>query len=93
VAPGSGAHAARRVLSPLVREPDNAQVLKRRASRVPSSLPQVRRPDRMAHRRLRPLRLTDYEIVRIARMDSGKTLFFDHHDPEWHTRRATRRVD
>jgi hypothetical protein len=32
-------------------------------------------------------------MARIAGLDPGGTLFFDHHDPEWVTRLATRRVD
>jgi hypothetical protein len=37
--------------------------------------------------------LTDEETARIAGLDTGGTLFFDHHDPEWVIRLATRRVD
>jgi hypothetical protein len=37
--------------------------------------------------------LTDDEMARIAGLDTGGTLFFHHHDPEWITRLATRRVD
>ena len=37
--------------------------------------------------------LTDDEIARIAQLDTGDTLFFDHHDPEWVTRLTTRRID
>jgi hypothetical protein len=32
-------------------------------------------------------------MICIAGLDTGGTLFFDHHDPEWVTRLATRRVD
>jgi NADP-dependent 3-hydroxy acid dehydrogenase YdfG len=31
-------------------------------------------------------------MARIAGLDTGSTLFVDHHDPEWVTRLATRRV-
>jgi 2,5-diketo-D-gluconate reductase A len=32
-------------------------------------------------------------MARIAGLDTGGTLFFDHHDPEWVIWLATRRVD
>jgi hypothetical protein len=37
--------------------------------------------------------LTDEEMARIAGLDTGGTLFFDPHDPEWVIWLATRRVD
>ena len=36
--------------------------------------------------------LTDDEMARIAAMDSGGTLFFDHADPEWVSRLNSVRV-
>ena len=37
--------------------------------------------------------LTDDEMTRIAAMDTGTTLFFDHRDPEWVSRLGSVRVD
>ncbi|MEU9098885.1 aldo/keto reductase [Streptomyces sp. NPDC048361] len=38
-------------------------------------------------------RLTDEQMARIATLDTGASLFFDHHDPEMVTRLGTHRVD
>jgi 2,5-diketo-D-gluconate reductase A len=57
-------------------------------------IPKSVRPDRMAENiDIFDVELTDDEMARIAGLDTGETLFFDHHDPEWVTRLATRRVD
>jgi 2,5-diketo-D-gluconate reductase A len=37
--------------------------------------------------------LTEDEMARIAAMDTGATLFFDHRDPEWVSRLGNNRVD
>ena len=37
--------------------------------------------------------LTDEQMARIADLDTGKSLFFDHRDPEAVTRLGNRRVD
>jgi 2,5-diketo-D-gluconate reductase A len=37
--------------------------------------------------------LTDDEMTRIAEMDRGATLFFDHADPAWVSRLNSVRVD
>jgi 2,5-diketo-D-gluconate reductase A len=37
--------------------------------------------------------LADAEMARIAAMDTGTTLFFDHADPEWVSRLNGVRVD
>ena len=37
--------------------------------------------------------LTDDEMARIADLDTGATLFFDHRDPEWVSRLGNVRVD
>ena len=37
--------------------------------------------------------LTEDEMTRIAAMDTGTTLFFDHRDPEWVSRLGSVRVD
>jgi 2,5-diketo-D-gluconate reductase A len=37
--------------------------------------------------------LSDDEMTRIAAMDTGTTLFFDHRDPEWVSRLGNSRVD
>jgi 2,5-diketo-D-gluconate reductase A len=37
--------------------------------------------------------LTDDEMARIAGLDTGGTLFFDHADPEWVSRLKGVRVD
>jgi 2,5-diketo-D-gluconate reductase A len=36
--------------------------------------------------------LTDDEMARIAAMDTGTTLFFDHADPEWVSRLNSVRI-
>ena len=37
--------------------------------------------------------LTDEQMARVAELDTGGTLFFDHADPEWVTRLNSVRVD
>ena len=37
--------------------------------------------------------LTDDDMARIAGLDTGKTQFFDHADPEWVSRLNSVRVD
>lgn len=37
--------------------------------------------------------LTDDQMAQIATLDTGKTLFFDHHDPGMVTRLGKRRLD
>ena len=37
--------------------------------------------------------LTDEQMARIAELDTGGTLFFDHADPHWVTRLNSVRVD
>jgi len=37
--------------------------------------------------------LTDEQMARIADLDTGASLFFDHRDPEAVTRLGNRRVD
>jgi 2,5-diketo-D-gluconate reductase A len=37
--------------------------------------------------------LTNDQMARIAWPATGDTLFFDHHDPEWVTRLASRGID
>lgn len=37
--------------------------------------------------------LSDEQMTRIAGLDTGTTLFFDHHDPEAVSRLGNRRVD
>lgn len=37
--------------------------------------------------------LTDEQMARIATLDTGSSLFFDHHDPEIVTWLAKRRLD
>jgi 2,5-diketo-D-gluconate reductase A len=57
-------------------------------------IPKSVRPDRMRENiDIFDFQLTDEQMTRIAGLDTGKTLFFDHHDPEWVTRLGNRRVD
>jgi 2,5-diketo-D-gluconate reductase A len=37
--------------------------------------------------------LTDDEMARIATLDTGASLFFDHHDPAKISRLGTARID
>jgi diketogulonate reductase-like aldo/keto reductase len=37
--------------------------------------------------------LTDDEMAPIAALDTGTSLFFDHHDPEMVSQLGSRRVD
>jgi len=37
--------------------------------------------------------LSDDDMARIAQLDTGATLFFDHDDPEWVSRLNSVRVD
>lgn len=37
--------------------------------------------------------LTDEQMTRIAALDTGESLFFDHRDPEAVSRLGNRRVD
>ena len=57
-------------------------------------IPKSVRPDRMRENiDIFDFQLTDEQMARIADLDTGKTLFFDHHDPEWVSRLGNRRVD
>lgn len=57
-------------------------------------IPKSVRPERMRENiDIFDFQLTDEPMARIADLDTGNTLFFDHRDPEWVTRLGTRRVD
>ena len=52
------------------------------------------RPDRMlVNIDVFDFALTDEQMARIAGLDTGATLFFDHRDPEWVRRLGSIRVD
>ena len=57
-------------------------------------IPKSVRPERMRENiDVFDFELTDDEMARIASMDTGTTLFFDHADPEWVSRLNSVRVD
>lgn len=57
-------------------------------------IPKSVRPDRMAENLdVFDFMLTDDEMTRIADLDTGTTVFFDHHDPAMVTWLGGRRVD
>jgi 2,5-diketo-D-gluconate reductase A len=57
-------------------------------------IPKSVRPDRMAQNLdIFDFELTDDEIARIAALETGKTVFFDHHDPAMVKWLGGRRVD
>jgi len=57
-------------------------------------IPKSVRPDRMAQNLdVFDFELTDGEMTRIAALDTGKTVFFDHHDPDMVKWLGGRRVD
>jgi hypothetical protein len=57
-------------------------------------IPKSVRPERMRENiDVFDFELTDDEMTRIAAMDTGTTLFFDHADPEWVSRLNSVRID
>ncbi|MFJ8951136.1 aldo/keto reductase [Streptomyces sp. NPDC102381] len=58
------------------------------------AIPKSVRAERMAENLdVFDFRLTDQQLDRIATLDTGNSLFFDHHDPEIVTWLAARRLD
>ncbi|GAA1220924.1 aldo/keto reductase [Kitasatospora nipponensis] len=58
------------------------------------TIPKSVNPDRMAQNiDVFDFRLTDDEMAAIAALDTGTTLFFDHHDPEMVAWLSRRRLD
>ncbi|MFJ5231154.1 aldo/keto reductase [Kitasatospora sp. NPDC088391] len=58
------------------------------------TIPKSVNPDRMAQNiDVFDFALTDDQMTRIAALDTGRTLFFDHHDPEMVAWLSKRRID
>ncbi|MFB7333703.1 aldo/keto reductase [Streptomyces adustus] len=58
------------------------------------TIPKSVNPDRMAQNiDVFDFQLTDDQMTQIAALDTGKTLFFDHHDPEMVAWLSKRRLD
>ncbi|MFF2121355.1 aldo/keto reductase [Kitasatospora sp. NPDC058184] len=58
------------------------------------TIPKSVNPDRMAQNiDVFDFALTDEELAQIAALDTGKTLFFDHHDPEMVAWLSKRRLE
>lgn len=69
-------------------------MLRRLVQRDIVTIPKSVRPERMAQNLdVFDFALTEDQMGRIAALDTGKTLFFDHHDPDMVAWLSKRRLD
>ncbi|MFG2988351.1 aldo/keto reductase [Streptomyces sp. NPDC048257] len=82
------------VLSEIGTAHDKSAVLRWLIQRSIVTIPKTVSPDRMAQNfDVFDFELTDEQMVQIAHLDTGTTVFFDHRDPEMVARLSKHRLD